>query len=148
MVMRRRETTPKGLGDWAGSDGPRCTGTAPRPGRLRLDPWPEFSDYGCFSCHHSLRDEASRRQRATAGISGARNGAPGPSHEPRAGRDARPREDWKAFVVSLDQLKAEMVRLDSDRTRVIKQVEQAASPLNRSLDRLDSMSLNQRTMSG
>ena len=55
-------------------------------------------------------------------------------------------EDWKAFVVSLDQLKAEMVRLNSDRTRVIKQAAQAATLLNGPLDRLDSMSLDQRTI--
>src|SRR5262249_33878055 len=25
--------------------------------------WPEFSEYDCFACHHSLRDEESRRKR-------------------------------------------------------------------------------------
>jgi hypothetical protein len=24
-------------------------------------PWPEFTEYGCFSCHHDLRDQAWRR---------------------------------------------------------------------------------------
>jgi len=114
----------------------------------RLDPWPEFSEYGCFSCHHSLRDEAWRRQRATAGVpSGAPEWGSWPFTLSRElGETLDLGEDWKAFVVSLDQLKAEMVRLDSDRTRVIKQADQAASPLNRSLERLDSMSLNQRTI--
>jgi hypothetical protein len=29
-------------------------------------PWPEFTEYGCFSCHHSLRDEAWRRRQNAA----------------------------------------------------------------------------------
>jgi hypothetical protein len=32
-------------------------------------PWPEFAEYGCFSCHHSLADEPWRRNRTAAGIS-------------------------------------------------------------------------------
>ena len=28
-----------------------------------ISPWPEFAEYGCFSCHHDLRDDAWRRQR-------------------------------------------------------------------------------------
>jgi hypothetical protein len=31
-------------------------------------PWPEFAEYGCFSCHHSLADEPWRRNRGTAGV--------------------------------------------------------------------------------
>jgi Cytochrome c554 and c-prime len=27
----------------------------------RAAPWPEFSEYGCFSCHHDLRDQVWRR---------------------------------------------------------------------------------------
>jgi hypothetical protein len=26
-------------------------------------PWPEFAEYGCFSCHHDLQDQAWRRKR-------------------------------------------------------------------------------------
>lgn len=26
-------------------------------------PWPEFAEYGCFSCHHELQDQAWRRKR-------------------------------------------------------------------------------------
>jgi hypothetical protein len=36
-------------------------------------PWPEFTEYDCFSCHHSLRDESWRRERRP---SGAPLGAP------------------------------------------------------------------------
>jgi len=28
-------------------------------------PWPEFSEYGCFSCHHDLRDAAWRQKRTS-----------------------------------------------------------------------------------
>ena len=31
-------------------------------------PWPEFAEYGCFSCHHSLADEPWRKNRATSGV--------------------------------------------------------------------------------
>ncbi len=30
-------------------------------------PWPEFAEYGCFSCHHRLADEPWRRNRASHG---------------------------------------------------------------------------------
>jgi hypothetical protein len=33
-----------------------------RAGSRPKSPWPELSEYGCFSCHHDLRDEAWRRQ--------------------------------------------------------------------------------------
>lgn len=29
-------------------------------------PWPEFTEYGCFSCHHGLRDETWRQNRREA----------------------------------------------------------------------------------
>ena len=32
-------------------------------------PWPEFTEYGCFSCHHDLRDEAWRRAPRPSGTS-------------------------------------------------------------------------------
>jgi hypothetical protein len=31
-------------------------------------PWPEFAEYGCFSCHHSLADESWRRNRRTTDV--------------------------------------------------------------------------------
>jgi hypothetical protein len=31
-------------------------------------PWPEFAEFGCFSCHHSLADESWRRNRGSAGV--------------------------------------------------------------------------------
>ena len=31
-------------------------------------PWPEFAEYGCFSCHHSLADESWRRNRTSPGV--------------------------------------------------------------------------------
>ena len=31
-------------------------------------PWPEFAEYGCFSCHHRLADEPWRKNRVSAGI--------------------------------------------------------------------------------
>jgi hypothetical protein len=34
----------------------------------RTAAWPEFSEYGCFSCHHELRDQAWRRESRAVGI--------------------------------------------------------------------------------
>jgi Cytochrome c554 and c-prime len=31
-------------------------------------PWPELTEYGCFSCHHDLRDEAWRRKPRSDGV--------------------------------------------------------------------------------
>ncbi len=39
-----------------------------RPGNSS---WPELSEYGCFSCHHDLRDEKWRRQRPAGPARGA-----------------------------------------------------------------------------
>ena len=39
----------------------------PGPSSAR-PPWPEFAEYGCFSCHHSLADEAWRRDRRAPGV--------------------------------------------------------------------------------
>ena len=33
----------------------------PAPLPAGTAPWPEFTEYGCFSCHHDLRDHAWRR---------------------------------------------------------------------------------------
>jgi hypothetical protein len=33
----------------------------------RAAPWPEFTEYGCFSCHHGLRDDPWRRRPAPGG---------------------------------------------------------------------------------
>jgi hypothetical protein len=46
-------------------------------------PWPEFSEHGCYSCHHDLRDQAWRRR------SGA-GGGPGRLGTPRWGAWTRP----------------------------------------------------------
>jgi hypothetical protein len=39
------------------------------PDRKPQSPWPEFAEYGCFSCHHGLADEPWRGNRATIGVS-------------------------------------------------------------------------------
>ena len=33
-----------------------------------MSPWPEFSEYNCFSCHHDLADQAWRKVRRDPGI--------------------------------------------------------------------------------
>jgi hypothetical protein len=112
------------------------------------EPWPEFAEYGCFSCHHGLQDEAWRRQRVTAGV---RSGEPDWGSWPFSsirglGATLDLGEDWKSFRLILDQVKAAMSRLDSNRLLVAEQAGRAVSILNSSLDRLDSMVLDQHVI--
>jgi hypothetical protein len=44
----------------------RAERAAPSSGQASSPTWPEFSEYYCFSCHHDLRDEPWRRERAIA----------------------------------------------------------------------------------
>jgi hypothetical protein len=34
---------------------------------VRSKPWPEFAEYGCFECHHDLRDPSWRQERGSSG---------------------------------------------------------------------------------
>jgi Cytochrome c554 and c-prime len=47
---------------------PGLPSALPIPGDASA-PWPEFSEFGCFSCHHGLADEPWRRNRLAAGAS-------------------------------------------------------------------------------
>ena len=46
---------------------------AARAGDENGTPWPEFSEFGCFSCHHSLRDEPWPRATASDRRHGSRH---------------------------------------------------------------------------
>jgi hypothetical protein len=87
---------------------------AERASRSR-ERWPEFSEYGCFSCHHELRDAAWRRERPRdqnpLGIPewGSWYFALTPK---LATADAASRRD--AVVPALDALRAAMARADPD----------------------------------
>jgi hypothetical protein len=100
-------------------------------------PWPEFSEFGCFSCHHSLHDEPWRRARRPA-IAGTVPGTPawGSWSLPLVGElterlgappDARPSKE------ALARLAEEMARPGPRRTVVSKESRHAAESLRRYL---------------
>jgi hypothetical protein len=110
-------------------------------------PWPEFSAYGCFSCHHSLADEPWRRKARLAP-----SGATVNSGAPHFGswelsmisalvetptNSATP-NDLKGLRTALNQLTQEMSQLVPDRQRSarlahdgVRQLEQLQLDLSR-----------------
>ena len=93
----------------------------PDPGDANA-PWPEFAEYGCFSCHHGLADEPWRRNRPAAGMS---PGVPawGSWHFPLtaalfANSGIGDRARVGEFVTALESLTAEMGRPKIDAARV------------------------------
>jgi len=103
-----------------------------RPGN---SPWPEFAESGCFSCHHSLRDQEWRRQRPAGPARGA----------PAWGSWAMPmtRELANGFIAdpaarrfseSLEQLTALMAKPLPERTIVASQSRKTAESLGGCLE--------------
>ena len=101
-------------------------------------PWPEFTEYGCFSCHHDLRDEAWRRGARDAGIrAGAlRWGTWALPQTKDLMEQLLPAADAKAFEGALGPLTAKMAGLDSDPRAVEGEAREAARSLGRALDSL------------
>ena len=81
-------------------------------------PWPEFAESGCFSCHHTLRDEAWRRPR----LQGERAVPPWGSWIFALADDFGPAE-------SLADLRLEMGRAVPDRAGVAALCERLAGEL-------------------
>ncbi len=113
-----------------------------RPGNSS---WPEFTEYGCFSCHHDLRDEKWRRQRPAGPARGApawgfwtmpmsRELANGFIADPAAGR----------FTESVDKLAALMAQTMTERTRIAAHSREAAEALGRCLEVLASKPFDAR----
>ncbi len=107
--------------------------------RAGNSPWPEFAEYGCFSCHHSLRDQEWRRQRPAAPTRGA----------PAWGSWAMPmtRELASGFIADpaaarfgglLEQLTVLMARPVPVRTEVASQTRETAESLRHCRDLLAS----------
>jgi hypothetical protein len=101
-------------------------------------PWPEFTEYGCFSCHHDLRDEAWRRaarsDKSTVGT-------------PRRGSWTRPLTDVviKQFIAgaatqpyteSLDRLAQAMAQPVPDKGVVRREARAATESLGTCLNQL------------
>jgi hypothetical protein len=103
-------------------------------------PWPEFSEFNCFSCHHVLADEEWRRKRA-ADDRKVRSDVPqwGSWYVPMAralalaekpaGLD--PIDDRKLFEFAIEKLLKEMSRPIPDREQIPRHVNAVLEPLDR-----------------
>lgn len=106
-------------------------------------PWPEFSEYGCFSCHHELADEPWRRNHV-GGVSGAPRWGSWylPMNEALAreeqasGRDLD--GDWKEFEAAIGRLTGEMSRPVPTSAKVRELADSAIVPLERRLASVSS----------
>lgn len=105
--------------------------------------WPEFSEYGCFSCHHELADEPWRRNRR-GDVSGVPPGSPHwgawylPMCEELAASDREagmdPQGDWVQFRDAIRKLTGEMSKPSPDTGKVQEFVRTALEPLDRRFD--------------
>jgi len=105
----------------------------------RAIPWPEFTEYGCFSCHHSLRDDAWRRRPQPAGT---KLGAPrwGSWTTPLIGElleQLGPDPDGRSAAESLGRLAAEMARAVPDPAIVERESLDATARLGRCVSGLN-----------
>jgi hypothetical protein len=107
--------------------------------------WPEFTEYGCFSCHHDLRDDEWRRQRPAGPARGApawgswttpmtRELANGFLADPAARR----------FSESIEQLALLMAKPVPERTAVASQAHKTAEALSPYLEALAAKSFDAR----
>jgi hypothetical protein len=104
----------------------------------RPAPWPEFAEYGCFSCHHDLRDQAWRRSPGSAASK------PG---SPRWGSWTLPLTDeliehllpgpvGRSCTSSLEPVKKAMAALGADPRIVADEARKALQPLKSCLESL------------
>jgi hypothetical protein len=112
-------------------------------------PWPEFTEYGCFACHHSLADEAWRRDFSTE-----KSGPKGPSGSPAFASwylpmvvdlsgptpDSGAQDDWKDFRASLDLLNTTMGKSAPDRQRAIEAARACSGELKMRLSNIGKRS--------
>jgi Cytochrome c554 and c-prime len=108
-----------------------------RAGHAAGSPWPEFSEYNCFACHHDLAGEQWRQQREPAG---RMPGAPawGTWYYPsaltlaRQGGQAELRDLEERFAV----LRTEMSRFGADPGKSVTAAQQLSQALARWLQGL------------
>jgi len=120
-----------------------------RRAACRTSPWPEFSEFSCFSCHHKLADEEWRRKRP-ADYPKVRSDVPrwGSWYVPMARAFALadkpagldPTNDRKPFDVAIEKLLTEMSRPIPDRNEIPSHVIAVLEPLDRLLSEVSSRS--------
>ena len=108
----------------------------PAGGALAGAPWPEFTEYACFSCHHDLRDEEWRRP---AGDDLRRLGRNrwGTWHFPliKTLAIADPSPEAQTVVAELAALRVLMAAGHPEPAAVARQAKLVSEPLGRWLDR-------------
>jgi hypothetical protein len=105
-------------------------------------PWPEFSEYGCFSCHHDLRDEPWRRGPRANGAGSARWGTWILPHTGDLLEHLVLRDVARSCSQSLGPLSNTMAVLTSDPGTVRNAVSKAMPPLDLSLEMLAARRLD------
>jgi cytochrome c554/c'-like protein len=110
----------------------RSRSKAPRDEHATASPWPEFSEYDCFSCHHDLADEKWRKQRIDSGLT---PGTPpwGTWYYPMmltlAGSDPRP--EARELEAHFSTLRDEMSRFNADPGKVASETQELTEALSR-----------------
>lgn len=114
-------------------------------------PWPEFTEYDCFACHHDIQKDSGARK---LGFDGRRPGSLpwgswAESSLPRVAEVAGPRAGGSVeSLKTLDALRLAMETPAPDRARVVMLARQSSAGLARWLDglsavRLDPLALRQ-----
>ncbi len=106
-------------------------------------PWPEFAEYGCFSCHHDLRDDPWRRQAPIVSSPPGRNRW-GSWHFPWLETLAASDPEANDLGSSLQTLRRLMDAPSAEPADVAAQAAVVSAALGRWLDRLSGQDFDAR----
>jgi Cytochrome c554 and c-prime len=105
-------------------------------------PWPEFSEHGCFSCHHDLRDEPWRRGPRENGAGSPRWGSWILPHTGDLLAHLVPEDVARSSSRSLGPLSTTMARFTADPATVRNEAHEVMASLDRSLESLAARRLD------
>jgi hypothetical protein len=110
-------------------------------------PWPEFTEYDCFACHHDLSQPSWRQSKAHYGqrLPGSLPWGTWLASMPRA-LAAQPPFQAPEVVKALEELERFMATPYPDRQGVARLAQQAAGPLNTWLAQIDRAAYDQATV--
>lgn len=94
-------------------------------------PWPEFSEYGCYTCHHALADETWRHSGKSSPRSSWGTWPTAILDDLAEGAVGGDAGDRQAVRSALTQVRAAMTGLGRDRAQAALRAEQAATALGR-----------------
>jgi hypothetical protein len=109
-------------------------------------PWPEFTEYDCFACHHDLGQPSWRQQRGYGDrLPGSLPWGVWPMAMPKTLATLPPFEDSNV-AAALKQVEQLMGQPRPDRRQVASQARQAAGVLRQWLGRVDKASYDRDTI--